>query len=139
MIPAGGPDPAESFAEGFFAVAATLSPKPATVALVGADAEFAKNAVNGAREAARKYGFRVVYDRTYPPSTADYSPIVRAIAATHPDLVFVGSYPPDTVGMIRAAHEVGLKTRDVRRRHGRPAGGRHQDGTRPAAERHRRL
>jgi len=111
MIPAGGPDPAESFAEGFFAVAASLSPKPATVALVGADAEFAKNAVNGAREAARKYGFRVVYDRTYPPSTADYSPIVRAIAATHPDLVFVGSYPPDTVGMIRAAHEVGLKTR----------------------------
>jgi branched-chain amino acid transport system substrate-binding protein len=109
MIPSGGPDPAESFADPFFAVAAQLSPKPATVALVGADAEFAKNAVTGARKAAHKYGFRVVYDRTYPPSTADYTPIVRAIQATHPDLVFVGSYPPDTVGMIRAAHEVGLK------------------------------
>ena len=28
-----------------------------------------------------------------------------------PDLVFVASYPPDTVGMIRAAHEVGLKAK----------------------------
>ncbi len=111
IIPAGGPNPAESFAEGFFTVAAAQSPKPATVALVGADAEFAKNALTGAREAARKYGFRVVYDQTYPPSTADYTPIVRAIQAAHPDLVFVGSYPPDTVGMIRAAHEVGLKAR----------------------------
>ncbi len=111
MIPAGGPDPAESFAEGFFATAAAQSPKPETVALVGADAEFSKNALTGARKAARKYGFRVVYDQTYPPTTADYSPIVRTIQAARPDLVFVGSYPPDTVGMLRAAHEVGLKTR----------------------------
>jgi branched-chain amino acid transport system substrate-binding protein len=111
IIPAGGPNPAESFAGGFFAVAAELSPKPATLALVGADAEFAKNALAGAREAARKYGFRVVYDQTYPSSTADFTPIVRAIQAARPDLVFVGSYPPDTVGMIRAAHEVGLRAR----------------------------
>ena len=41
----------------------------------------------------------------------DYTPIVRAIQATNPDLVLVCSYPPDTVGMIRAAHEVGLKTK----------------------------
>src|SRR5579883_1641013 len=99
MIPAGGANPAESFGEGFFAVAAEQNPKPQTVALVGADAEFSKNALEGARQAARKYGFRVVYDQTYPPTTADYTPIVRAIAAAHPDLVFVGSYPPDTVGM----------------------------------------
>jgi len=54
---------------------------------------------------------KIVYDHTYPPSTADYTPIVRAIQATNPDLVLVCSYPPDTVGMIRAAHEVGLKAK----------------------------
>jgi branched-chain amino acid transport system substrate-binding protein len=36
---------------------------------------------------------------------------VRAIQATSPDIVLVCSYPPDSVGMIRAANEVGLKTK----------------------------
>ena len=36
---------------------------------------------------------------------------MRAIQATNPDMVFVGSYPPDTVGMVRAANEVGLKAK----------------------------
>ena len=111
IIPAGGMHPTQSFSQGFFAVAAELKPKPRTVALVGADAEFSQNALRGAREMAEHYGFKVVYSGTYPPNTADYTPVVRAIAAHHPDLVFVGSYPPDSVGMIRAAHEVGLKAR----------------------------
>jgi branched-chain amino acid transport system substrate-binding protein len=111
IIPAGGENPKEAFSAGFFAMAAAANPKPKTIALVGADAEFAKNAVDGARAQAKRDGYRIVYDKTYPPTTADYSPIVRAIQATNPDLVFVGSYPPDTVGMIRAANEVGLNVK----------------------------
>jgi branched-chain amino acid transport system substrate-binding protein len=34
---------------------------------------------------------------------------VRAIQATNPDLVFVASYPLDSVGLIQAAIEIGLK------------------------------
>ena len=111
IIPAGGPHPKEAFSQGFFAVAAAMTPKPTTIALVGADAEFPKNALDGARAQAKRAGYKIVYDNTYPPSTADYSPIVRAIQATKPDIVYVASYPPDTVGMIRAATEVGLQTR----------------------------
>jgi branched-chain amino acid transport system substrate-binding protein len=36
---------------------------------------------------------------------------VRAIQGTNPDLLFVASYPPDTVGIIRAANEIGLKAK----------------------------
>ncbi|MBI3329400.1 MAG: ABC transporter substrate-binding protein, partial [Nitrospinae bacterium] len=39
----------------------------------------------------------------------DFTPIVRAIKASNPDIVFVASYPPDSVGMVLAAHEVGLR------------------------------
>ena len=46
-----------------------------------------------------------------PPSTADFTPIVRAIQATNPDIVYVASYPPDSAGMVRAVSEVGLKTK----------------------------
>ena len=94
IMPSGGPKPKESFAEGFFAVAAEQNPKPQTLAMVGADAEFPRNAMEGARAQAKQYGLKIVYDKTYPPTTADYTPIVRAVAATNPDIFLACSYPP---------------------------------------------
>ena len=110
MVPL-GPDPLHAFSSGFFDIAAALKPKVKTVALVGADAEFGKNATDGARDNAKAAGFTIVYDQLYPPPTTDFTPILRAVQATNPDIVFVASYPPDTVGVIRAAHEIGLKTK----------------------------
>jgi branched-chain amino acid transport system substrate-binding protein len=109
QIQPAGPDPQTSTAIGFFELAAKQNPKPQTVAIVGADAEYPQNALVGARDLIKKFGFKTVYDKTYPPSTVDYTPIVRAIKATNPDIVFIASYPPDSVGMVRAAHEVGLE------------------------------
>jgi branched-chain amino acid transport system substrate-binding protein len=106
-----GPTPKVAYSRGFFALAAAQQPKPRTVAIVAADAEFAKNASDGARENAKANGFTVVYDRTYPPSTVDFTPVVRGIQAAAPDIVFVAAYPPDTAGMIRAANELGLKAK----------------------------
>ena len=104
-----GPHPATATAAPFFEIAAKQNPKPQTVAIVGADAEYPQTALAGAREVIKQIGFKTVYDKTYPPSTTDYTPIVRAIKATNPDVVFIASYPPDSVGMLRAAHEVGLQ------------------------------
>ena len=107
--PAGGPKPKEAFAEGFFEVAMAQNPKPATLAMIGADAEFPRNALEGVRNIAKKYNLKIVYDKNYPPATADYTPVVRAVAATNPDIFFAASYPPDSVGIIRASHEIGFK------------------------------
>src|SRR5207237_4143352 len=49
----------------------------------------------------------------YPPANTDFAPIVRAIGATNPDLVVVCSYPLDSVGMVRAINEVGLKAKMI--------------------------
>lgn len=105
-----GPDAKGVMGRAFFEVAKTIIPRPKTVAIVGADAEFSNNVMTGARAIAKQEGFNVVYDHTYPPGTTDYSPIVRAIEANNPDLVFVASYPLDSVGIVRAATELGLKT-----------------------------
>jgi len=96
---------------GFLETAMTMEPKPQTIALVAADAEYAQTVVAGARETIKRLGLKVVYDRSYPPTTVDFTPIVRAIQATSPEVVFVASYPPDSVGMVRASSEVGLKPR----------------------------
>jgi branched-chain amino acid transport system substrate-binding protein len=104
-----GPDPKGVLSNAFFEVAKSLNPAPKTVALVGADAEFSNNVLVGARENAKRAGLQIVYDRNYPPSTVDYTPVVRAVQAASPDVVLLASYPPDSVGMVRAATEVGLK------------------------------
>ena len=88
-------------------------PEPKTVAIVAADAEFSKNASDGARENARKAGLTIVYDKSYPPSTTDFAPIVRAIQATNPDLVVICSYPLDSVGMVLAANEAKLNPKMI--------------------------
>jgi len=110
IMPA-GPEPKTDWSKGFFELAMEQKPRPKTIAIVAADAEFALNAAAGARANAKKLGFQIVYDKTYPPSTTDFTPIVRAIQATNPDIVYVGSYPPDSTGMVKAANEIGLKTR----------------------------
>jgi branched-chain amino acid transport system substrate-binding protein len=112
MIPS-GPEPKTALTTDFFGLALAQNPKPRTVAIVAADAEFSRNASDGARENAKKAGLRIVYDRTYPPSTTDFAPIVRAIQAANPDLVVICSYPLDSVGMVRAVNEIGLKPKMI--------------------------
>jgi branched-chain amino acid transport system substrate-binding protein len=104
----GGPDTKASLTKGFFDVAMAQNPKPQTVAIVGADAEFSNNAMEGARQNAKAAGVKIVYDQSYPPSTTDFSPIVRAVAAANPDLVVLCSYPLDSAGMVRAVNEIGF-------------------------------
>ncbi len=107
MLPV-GQHPRQAFTEGFFQVAAERKPKPKTLALAAEDAEFARNACEGARDNAKKYGFTIFYDKTFPPNTTDFSPIVRALQAADADLVVVCSYPLSSVGIVLSANEIGF-------------------------------
>ena len=108
MLPT-GPDPQKAFSYGFFELAAAAKPRPKTVAIIAADAEFAQNAADGARQSIKEIGgFEIVLDQKYPPTTTDYSPVMQALKARNPDVVYVAAYPPDSVGIVRAANEIGL-------------------------------
>jgi branched-chain amino acid transport system substrate-binding protein len=90
MVPV-GPEGVKAFSRGFFELAAAQNPKPKTVALLAADAEFAKTASDGARENAKAMGFDIVYDKTYPPTTTDFTAVVRSLQASNADVVFVAA------------------------------------------------
>lgn len=114
MIPAGPAEGAKrAFSKGFFDIAKNLDPRSKTLAVVSTDAEASRNAVEGALENAKDAGLDVVYNRSYPPATSDFSSIVRAVQATHAEVVYIASYPGDSVGLVNAFHEVGLKARLV--------------------------
>lgn len=108
MFPA-GPDAVHEFSRGFFEIAKEQNLK--TVAIAGADSEFAKKAADGARENATKMGFKIVYDRSYPPGMVDFTPIMRGIQASNADFVYIASYPTETVGITRAASEIRLNAK----------------------------
>jgi len=108
MIPS-GPDTKPAFTEGVFQAAVQQKPKPTTLSLAWSDLEFSKNACEGARDNAKKYGFKIVYDKSYPPTTTDFSPIVRALQSANADVVVVCSYPNDSVGMINSIKELNYK------------------------------
>ena len=110
MFPVGS-DGVREISRGFFEIAAEQQPRLQTVAIVGADSDFAKKAADGARDNALAAGFRIVYERSYPPSTVDFTPVLRAIQAANPDFVYVASYPADSAGIVRAANEIKLRTK----------------------------
>ena len=110
IVPSGD-DPTHEFSRGYIEVAMSMAPPPRTIALIGADAEFGRIALEGARDNAERRGLKVVYSQRYPPSAVDFAPMVRAIQAAEPDVVYIASYPADTVGIVRAAKEARLKTR----------------------------
>jgi branched-chain amino acid transport system substrate-binding protein len=106
-----GPEPVKSFAQGFFDLAAAQNPRPQTVAIVATDAEFQHKAAESARAHAKRTGIKVVYDRAYPPNTVDFAPIVHAVQAARPDILYIAAYPSDTVGILRAVGEIGLEAK----------------------------
>src|SRR6202158_3282613 len=103
MIPT-GPDPNAALTEGFFALAAQQKPRPTTVALVSADAEFSRNPILGAKTNSEKYGFRIVHDATYPLTTQDFTPVIDAVAESNCDLLFLCSYLADSIGLIQTIY-----------------------------------
>ncbi|MDG6902989.1 MAG: amino acid ABC transporter substrate-binding protein [Nitrososphaerota archaeon] len=100
MFPA-GTNSFVGMSEPFFSMAASLSPKPQTVAITGIQNAFGSPCAAGASENAVSYGFKVVYNQTYPASTTDFTAILTSIKSLNPDIVYACSYPTDSVSFIQ--------------------------------------
>lgn len=92
--------------ENFFKLAKNAGAK--TVAFLSVDQEFGQFVANGAKGNAQTYGLKTVYDQRYPPTTGDFSSMIRAIRAVKPDVVFIASYPGDGAFIVRAINEIGV-------------------------------
>jgi branched-chain amino acid transport system substrate-binding protein len=97
---------AQSWFTGFFEQGQAAGAK--SIAFLAADQEFAQNLANGAKELAQKAGLKTVFSQNYPPTTTDFSSLMRAIRAAQADMVFVCSYPNDSVAIVRALNEIGV-------------------------------
>jgi branched-chain amino acid transport system substrate-binding protein len=81
------------------------------VAMVNVGDTFGIELANAARPVFKKFGFEVVYDKSYPLGTQDLTPVVKAAKASKPDSFIAWSYPPDTFGLAKQAKIEGLNVK----------------------------
>jgi branched-chain amino acid transport system substrate-binding protein len=98
--------PPDSWAASFIDIGTKAGAK--SIAILAADQEFAQNVAKTTKDVANKRSIPIVYEQNYPPSTVEFSAMIRALKAAKPDMVFVASYPPDSVGILRAVNEIGV-------------------------------
>ncbi len=108
-----GEKPALTILQPFFDAAMSMNPKPKTVAAIYPEMEYGHAVMNGIRAAASAAGLQIVYDQGFPPSMTDLTTVVRQIQATNPDIVAIGTQPGQSISIVRAISEVGLKAKIV--------------------------
>jgi branched-chain amino acid transport system substrate-binding protein len=69
------------------------------VAMVNVADDFGIECSNISKKLLSAAGFDIVYDKSYPLGTQDYSPVIKAAKAANPDAFIAYSYPPDTFGL----------------------------------------
>jgi branched-chain amino acid transport system substrate-binding protein len=104
-----GENPAIAATKPIFDLANTMEPKPKTVAVITPDIQFGRSVLDGVRSGAKQAGMAIVYDRTFPPATTDFSTVIREVQSANPDMVVVGTQPGQSINVVRAISEVGLK------------------------------
>jgi branched-chain amino acid transport system substrate-binding protein len=108
-----GEKPAAAILQPFFDAAMSMNPKPKTVAAIYPEMEYGHAVMGGIRAAAAAAGLQIVYDQGFPPSMTDLTTVVRQIQATNPDIVAIGTQPGQSIAIVRAISEVGLKAKIV--------------------------
>jgi branched-chain amino acid transport system substrate-binding protein len=78
------------------------------IAMVSVADGFGIDLAGAARKGAEKYGFKLVYDKSYPLGTQDMTPILNEIKAQNPDAFLAFSYPPDTLTLTDQARVTGF-------------------------------
>src|SRR5271163_2550200 len=81
------------------------------VAAVNVGDDFGIELANAGRPLFKEAGFEIVYDKSYPLGTQDYTPVIKAAKAANPDAFVAWSYPPDTFGLLDAAKIEGLNVK----------------------------
>ena len=81
------------------------------IAMVNVADSFGIELANAARLIFKKFGFNIVYDKSYPLGTQDLAPVVKAAKAAKPDAFVAWSYPPDTFALTEQAKIEGLNVK----------------------------
>lgn len=103
--------PANKYLTGVLDMAATLSPKPKTIAMLSANDNFSVEVAKAVQDYAPTVGMNVVFFKEYPAAAPDLSGLVSQAKATNPDIVMNSGHLAEAIGINKAAKQLGLNAK----------------------------
>ena len=103
--------PANKYLTGVIDMAATLTPKPTTIAMLNANDNFSLEVGKAVEDYAASKGMTVVFSKSYPAAAPDVSSLVSQAKATNPDIVMNSGHLAEAVNINKAAKQLGLNAK----------------------------
>jgi len=103
--------PANKYLEGVIDMAATLNPKPATVAMLSADDNFSLEVANAINTYAPTKGMNVVLFKKYKNGATNLGAEVQAAKAANPDIVLNSGHLTEAIAINKAAKQQKLNAK----------------------------
>ncbi|GAC1338959.1 MAG: amino acid ABC transporter substrate-binding protein [Candidatus Dormibacteria bacterium] len=100
--------PANKYLTGVVDMAATLSPKPTTLAMVSADDSFSLEVAKAVVDYAPTKGINVVFNAKYPNGSTDVSGVLSQAKAQHPDILMNSGHLAEAIAINKSAKDLKL-------------------------------
>jgi branched-chain amino acid transport system substrate-binding protein len=103
--------PAKKYLTGVLDMAATLNPKPTTIALLTARDPFSIEVSQGVKDYAPSLGMQVVFSKEYPAAAPDLSGLVSQAVAANPDILLNSGHYAESVAINNASKQFHLNAK----------------------------
>jgi branched-chain amino acid transport system substrate-binding protein len=103
--------PANKYLTGVLDMAATLTPKPTTIAMLAANDNFSLEVGRAVEDYASSKGMTVVFTKSYPAAAPDVSGLISQAKAAHPDIVMNSGHLAESIAINKAAKQLGLNAK----------------------------
>lgn len=103
--------PANKYLQGVVDMAATLNPKPTTIAMLSADDNFSLEVAQGVIDYAPTKGLQVVLFKKYKNGATNLTAEVQAAKAVNPDIVLNSGHLAEAIAINKAAKEQKLNAK----------------------------
>lgn len=100
--------PAQNYLLGVVDLALTLSPKPASAAILTADDPFSVEVADAVRTYADQKGLQVVYYQKYPNASTDLRAPLTEAKAKNPDLFLNSGHLQESLAIVQQSKELGF-------------------------------
>jgi branched-chain amino acid transport system substrate-binding protein len=100
--------PANVYLQGVLDMAATLSPRPTTVAMLSADDNFSLEVAKAVTDYAPSKGFQIVYSDRYPNGSTNLSGLVANAKARNPEILLNSGHLQEAIAISKAAKDLKL-------------------------------
>jgi branched-chain amino acid transport system substrate-binding protein len=103
--------PANKYLTGVLDMAATLSPKPTTIAMLAANDNFSLEVAKAIADYAPTKGMQIVFTKQYPAAAPDVSSLISQAKQANPDIVLNSGHLAEAIAINKSAKQLGLNAK----------------------------